>query len=141
MDLSPEEKTDVDHFINTHQNVFGVQHTKSLFIGLAWVIPMEQQLFHHFPEVICVDAFNQTNTDKHPLLTISGRDTHGEMFIILRAYLPNERSWVFHWVFSLVALTLFSSYILSQVKVIISDGCLQEFIHIDNTRKTIFKNV
>ena len=35
MDLPPEEKTDVDHFIKTHRNVFSVQDNKSLFIGLA----------------------------------------------------------------------------------------------------------
>ena len=140
MDLPPEEKTDVDHFIKTHRNAFSVEDNKSLFIGLAWVIPMEQKLFHHFPEVICVDTTSHTNKDKRPLLTVSGRDTHGKMFIILRAFLPNERAWVFRWIFSLVIPTLLPSYVLSQVKVIISDGCPQEFIQIDNARKNIFKN-
>ena len=140
MDLPPEEKADVDHFIKTHWNAFSVQHNKSLFIGLAWVIPMEQKLFHHFPEVICVDTVNQTNKDKRPLLTISGRDTHGKMFIILRAFLPNERAWLFCWIFSLVLPTLFPSYVLSQVKAIITDGCPQEFTQIDYVRNTTFKN-
>ena len=95
MHLPPHEKSDFDHFIKSHRNAFSVQHNKSLFIGLAWVIPMEQKLFHHFPEVICVDTTSHTNKDKRPLLTVSGRDTHGKMFIILRAFLPNERAWVF----------------------------------------------
>ena len=41
MKSPPEEKIDFDQFINTHQNLFGIQHNKSLFIGLAWVLPME----------------------------------------------------------------------------------------------------
>ena len=45
MDLPPEEKTDFDDFIKPHWNVFSVQENKSLFISLAWVIPMEQKLF------------------------------------------------------------------------------------------------
>ena len=58
MDLPPEEKTDFDLFIKTHWNIFGNQDNKSLFIGLAWVITMEQKLFQHLPEVICVDTVN-----------------------------------------------------------------------------------
>ena len=67
-----KKKTDVDHFIKTYWNILGVQHNKSFFIGVAWVIPMEQKLFHHFPDVISVDIVNQTNEDKRPLLSISG---------------------------------------------------------------------
>ena len=82
---------------------------------------------------------NETN-NKRPLLTISGRDTHGKMFIILHAFLPNERAWVFCWIFLLVIPTLFPSHVLSQVKAIITDGCPQEFTQIDYARKTILKN-
>ena len=76
LQLPPKEKIDFDHFIKTHWNVFGVQDNESLFIGLLWVIPMEQKKFHHFPEVICIDTVNQTNKDGCPLSTISGKDTH-----------------------------------------------------------------
>ena len=74
------------------------------------------------------------------MLTISERDTHGKMFIIFSAFLPNERAWVFCWIFSLVIPTLFPSYVLFQVKAIITDGCPQEFTQIDYASKTFFKN-
>ena len=140
MNLPPQERTDFDQFINTHRNVFRVQHHKSLFIVLAWVLTIEQKLFHHFHEVIFVGTVSHANKDKRPLFTISGRDTHGKMFIALRALLPNERACVFCWFLPIVLPTLFSSYVLSQVKAIITYGYPQEFIQIDNTRKTIFKN-
>ena len=60
---------------------------------------MEQKLFHHFPEVICIDTINQKNKDKCQLLIVSGKDTHGKMLIILRAFLPNEGAWVCCWIF------------------------------------------
>ena len=45
MDLPPEEKTDFDHFGKIHRNICCVQHNKPLFIGLAWVMPIEQKYF------------------------------------------------------------------------------------------------
>ena len=53
------------------------------------------EIFEHFPEVICVDTVSDTNKNKRPILTISGKDSFGKTFIILRAFLPNERAWVF----------------------------------------------
>ena len=92
MNLPPDEKVDLEKFVDGHRNILQVEKEKALFIGLAWVLPIEQKFFHHFPEVICVDTVSHTNKDKRPLLTISGRDSYRKMFIILRAFLPNERA-------------------------------------------------
>ena len=62
---------------------------------------MEQKIFQPFPKVISVDTVSHTNKDKSPLLTISGRDSYVKMFIILRAFLPNERTLVFYGYFQL----------------------------------------
>ena len=97
---------------------------------------MEQKLFHHFFEVICVDTVNQTNKDKRPLLAMKRRDTHGKMFNIACIFTKQKSASIFWGVLP----TLFLSYKLSQVKAIITDGCSQEFIQIDNVRKIIFKN-
>ena len=73
-----------------------------------------------------MDTVSHTKSDKRPLLTISRRDSFGKMFIILRAFLRNERAWVFQWIFQIVLPALFSRYLLSQVKVIVTNGCQQE---------------
>ena len=86
MNLPPDEKLDLEKFVNGHRNILYDGKEKALLIGLAWVLPMEQNFFHHFPEVICVDTLSPTNKDKSPLLTIRGRDSYGKMFIILRAF-------------------------------------------------------
>ena len=31
---------------------------------IAWVLPMEQKIFLHFPEVVCVDTVSHMNKDK-----------------------------------------------------------------------------
>ena len=74
MSLPPDEKFDLEKCVNGHCTILHVGKEKILFIGLAWVLPMEQKVFHHFSEVICVDTLSHNNKDKHPLLTISSRD-------------------------------------------------------------------
>ena len=61
------------------------------------------------------------------------------MFIILRAFLPNEKAWVFRLIFTLVLPTLVSCYLLSQVKAIITDGFPKDFMQIDKAREVYFK--
>ena len=95
INLPPKDDEDSQQLINVHRQVFGVKHHKALFIGLAWVTPMEQNFFRYFPEVIYVNNASDTNKDKSPLLSFSRKDSFGKMFIILRTFLPNERAWVF----------------------------------------------
>ena len=99
---------------------------------------MKQKLFRHFPGVICVDTINQTNKDKYPLSTMSERDTHGKMFIILRAFLPNVRAVVFCCFFNgYTNLISFSCSISSNI----TDDCPQECIQIHIARKIILKYI
>ena len=59
------------------------------------------------------------------------------MFLILRAFLPNERSWIFCWILNAVLPTMIPKNILQRVNVIISDGDSQECSWIDCCIKTI----
>ena len=87
-----------------------------------------------------MDTVSHTNIYKSPLLAISRNDSFDKMFIILRAFLPNEWAWVFRWIFTIVLPTLFPPYLLSQVKAIITYDWDQEFL-IVMTREIYFKNV
>ena len=75
---------------------------KSTFIGLAYVLPMKQKFLHHCPEAIYVNTVSHTYKDKRLLFTISGRETFGKMFVILRTFVPGERAWVFQCIFVIV---------------------------------------
>ena len=89
---------------------------------------------------MCVDTFSDKNKDIRLLLIISGIANIGKIFIILREFLPNERAWIFQWIFKIVRPTLFSRYLLPQVKAIITHGCPQEFMQIDMARE-IFSRI
>ena len=101
-------------------------------MSIAWAIPCERRLFEMFPEVIVFDTTNKTNNESRLLLTMAGKDSNGKMFTFLRAFLPNEKGWVFRWVFSIVFPQLFGNIILKLIQVIITDGDSQEYNQLDN---------
>ena len=104
MGLPPVEHLDLEKFVDGHCTILHMGKEKVLFIVLfAWILPMEQKMFHHFPEVIYVDTVSHTNKDKRPLLIISGRDSYEKIFIFLRAFLLNKRAWVFQWMLTIDA--------------------------------------
>ena len=71
-------------------------------MSFAWVNPKELVLLEAFPEVIMIDTTEKTNNEKRPLLTAGGKDSNGNMFIFLRVFMPNQQSWMFRWIFSVV---------------------------------------
>ena len=54
--------------------------------------------------------------------------------------MPNQQSWMFRWIFSVVMPSLISKKLLEKVCIIISDGDSQFFTQIDNAIRPYFKN-
>ena len=79
-----------------------------------------------FSEVLHIDCTSDTNVESCPHLTITGRDSTGSMFMAVRVSLPNERAWVFRWIFQTVMPTLLGREYISRVNVMITDGDSQE---------------
>ena len=129
--LPSDEYADAIYFSKHHREKMKLSKTQNLLISVAWVIPSEREYFSRFPEVLFVDATAQTNNERRPLLLICGKDAKGKMFPVLRAFLPNERSWIFRWVFNVALPTLFSKSVLEKVNIIVSDGDSQEYSQID----------
>ena len=129
--LPPDEYADATYFSKHHREKMKLSHHQNLLISVAWVIPSEREYFSRFPQVLFIDATAQTNNERRPLLLICGKDAKGKMFPVLRAFLPNERAWVFRWVFNVALPSLFSKSVLEKVNIIVSDGDSQEYSQID----------
>jgi hypothetical protein len=58
--------------------------------------------------IVClhIDAAADSNKEGWPLVTVSSKDSFGKMFIVLRAFLPNEQSWSYKWFFHTVLPSL-----------------------------------
>ena len=140
VDLPSTENSICLTFANDTRRVLKVDNDQSLLLGLAWVNPKEVNLFSLFPEVVFCDVISDVNKDQRPLLTCTGKDSNGKMFTFLRAFLPNEKQWVFRWIFSNVFPNFLPKSLLARVKVIITDGCVQEFSQVDNALTNSFVN-
>ena len=110
-------------------------------MSIAWVLLRERELFMLFPEVVTVHCTADTNYEARPLLTMADKDSFGKIFIIMNAFLPNERSWIFRWIFSVVLPKLVDRTVLSRIRLIISDGDAQEFTIIDSAVNIFFTQV
>ena len=130
-EVSPQELIDANQYAFETRQSHNLSNEQNLMVGIACVIPNERRLFHLYPETIFVDCVEDTNNEGRPLLTMAGCDSSNKMFTILRAFLPNQRSWVFGWIFNHVLPTMYSRDTLNNVKVILSDGDSQEYHQID----------
>ena len=139
--FAQSDQVDVDHFITGHRRTHEIEPQEIMMIGIAWILNSEKRLVHLFPEILCVDTTGDTNNESRPLLTITGKDSNGKTFTVLRAFLPNEKAWVFNWIFSVVMPTLLGSTLMERVRHIICDGDPQECTQIDAAIKRHFPQV
>ena len=100
--VQQDDNDEVNQFIQHSRNVHKFSYQQLLLMAIAWVHPQECELFSIFPKVITVDYTSGTNNESRPLLTMGGKDSLDKVFIFLRVFLPNERRWVFRWIFNVV---------------------------------------
>jgi hypothetical protein len=60
------------------------------------------------------------------------------MFIVLRAFLPNEQSWSYKWFFQTVLPALLGKESLRKIRIIVTDGNSQEIGQLDDTIASFF---
>ncbi len=135
------EVDDMQSFAKTHRNSLLMEDKQDLMIGCAWTTPHEKRQFKMFSEVLHIDCTADTNHEDRPFLTITGRNSNGKMFIVIRPFLPNERAWVFCWLFQTVMPTLLGKEYIGRVKVIVTDGDSQETSQLDIAISLHFRNV
>ena len=107
---------------------------------VCWVNSDELSLIEAFPEVIMVDTTEKINNKNRPLLTVGDKDSNGKIIIFLKCFMPNQQSWMFRWILSVVFSRLIPKHVLCNTKIVITDGDPQEYIQIDNVIQNIIPN-
>ena len=77
-----------------------IEDSQEIMVGLAFTMPFETRQFELFH--VClqhIDATADSNKEGRPLVTLSSKELHCNMFLVLRAFLPTEQSWAFQWLF------------------------------------------
>jgi hypothetical protein len=82
----------------------------------------EYIMTNKFPEVLAIDATAATNNEKRELIQVAGKDSNNTVFYSLRAFLPSEKRWVYHWLFSERFPLLLGDDVVCNIKVIFTDG-------------------
>ena len=137
---SISEREDILKFIVEHRDDLLLTNAQHLMLAIAWVIPQEKRLFNLYPEVIFMDITSDTNKEKQTLFTITGKTASGTMYTILRAFLPNQKTWIFRWLFSIVLSNSFHRDTMSRCNAMITDGDSQETSQLDIAIREFFPN-
>ena len=124
--LHGQELQDATQDALASRTIRGLSDEQDMVVGIAFTTPFEAKQFTLFPYVIHVDATADTNKNTFPLVTIAGKDSYGKMFIILRAFLPSEKSWAYRWLFQTVVPHLLDGVALLRIRAAVSDGDSQE---------------
>ena len=137
--LLPErEQKEVLQFCLENRDILELEHYQQLMLAVAWISKEELRLMYLYPEVLFMDVTSDTNKEKRPLFTVTGRTAQGKMFTILRAFMPNEKSWIFNWIFSVVFKNTFEERLIKRVVYVLTDGDPQEYQQLDNAINEFF---
>ena len=112
LDFNEKKIDKLKNNVNFDRVVMELKKEQKYMMSFAWVNPKELYLLETFPEAIMADTIEKTNNEKRPLLTAAGKDSNGNMFIFLRGFMPDQQSWKFRWIFSVVFLRLIPRHIL-----------------------------
>ena len=124
--ISPEAEPTMYEQADHHRKLRRVTRNQQMMIGIAWVLPFEIRQFRLFHAVIHIDATAKTNKEERPLITVTSKDSRNRMFTVLRAFVPSEQSWAYHWLFQTVFPSLFGKRLLSKVCGVVTNEDSQE---------------
>jgi hypothetical protein len=105
---------------------------QDIVLSLIWTMSQGQRIFQAYPEIVFVDGTHKTNNEKFTLFTVGVRDENFKMYIVLRAFCPNERGWMFEWLFKEAIPAILGGDACKQVRTIITDGDSQETTELDS---------
>jgi hypothetical protein len=126
-----KERERMNTFISSQRLTRKIPEKQDMFLAVVWMTKGERELFRKYPFVLKMDTTFGTNDRSLPLMTVTGKTANGNVFTIVRAYIPNEQAWVFRW-FLCHALKNLLSTDLQRVNLIISDGDSQEIHQVNN---------
>ena len=131
------ESKDIESWIKTVQ----VRERDTNMICFAWQNKKQQMLAKAFPLNISIDATHKTCVIANLcLLTITAKDSLGYTNVLLRMWIPNQKTWMFRFVLEYVIPTMIGSSYCKLVQAIISDGDPQLIKCIEGAIVKIYKN-
>ena len=139
--LEVTETADFKEYARKGRYAVGARDNQDILIACCRVFPDGRRLFHAFLEVLCIYETHETNNESRPLLTLSVKDSDGNVLVVVRYFAaPNKRSWLFRWLFQEALPVLLGTQTLRLVKLVMTDGDPQEMAQVDYAIAKYFVN-
>ena len=118
-----------------------MSESQKLLILAACITEPDYGRFKRYSEVMMVDGTHDTNEEKRELFITTVKDRYNRVFCLSRCLLPNSRTMIFHWQFSIFYKIHLPQHIRDKVCLIICDGDKNECSQIDFAIKSgLFPN-
>ena len=111
---------------------------QKILLALAWVRSDERRLFELYPEILMVDVTHGTNSETRPLCVSASIDANMKTFTPIRAFLPSECQWVFHWLWASAIPSLLGIETIRRIQLVLSDGDSKIYIPLDNVIQKLY---
>jgi len=133
-----ETNAEVMDYALEARDTVGAEENQSVIVALVWTLPEGRRMFQAFPEQLSVDGTHDTTDEEWDLLTLSLQDMNGQQETVLRCWAPNNRNWLFQWLFQTSVPTLMGAEACARTRLIICDGDPQECAQLDAAIKSVF---
>ena len=140
VEFSSNFKKDLEQFASVHRESLRIDDSQKMLIACAWVLPHEIKQCGLYPECLFADVTAGTNKEQRPFFHLCGKDNCNKVFTILRAWLPSECAWVFHWINHKVLVSFYPNTLLKKIRIYITDGDPQEMSQTDSFIRTYAPN-
>ena len=79
---TPNKQQELFKYCLDHRDEFEITSSQHLMLAIFGFFHKKKDLFNLYPEVIFIDITSDTNKEKRPLVTITGKTSTGHMFTL-----------------------------------------------------------
>jgi hypothetical protein len=84
--------------VDNHHQELNIADSKEMMVAIAYGMTFELAQFSLFHVSLHIDnAKSDTNKEGLPFVSGTSKDSYGDMFFALRAFLPSEQIWAYKW--------------------------------------------
>jgi hypothetical protein len=105
-----------EQYAIAHRKALYLPESDCMLLYAAWITNKELRNTIMYPELLDVDKTGDTNIEDPMLMSVDGLDNMRRNFPSLRAFLPSECQWVFHFSFSYVFPKLLGKGTVRRIK-------------------------
>ncbi|KAG7354809.1 MULE transposase domain containing protein [Nitzschia inconspicua] len=140
-EVLPEEEVfagDLYKYASERRRAVLARDEQQVLISLVWAMPVGRRCIQAFPELLFSDATHKTNQENRPLITFGVKDAEGRVQVVIRAWAPNERAWMFRWLFQTAVPAIIGKTTCERIRLVITDGDSQELTQLDDAISSVF---